>query len=694
MPPPLIVLVDDCAEDRATYQRYLLQNAAEPYQVCEADTGARGLQHCRELRPACVLLDYRLPDMDGLALLTQLAQDHGAVPMPIIVLTDVGNELLAMQLLQAGASDYLSKHALSAELLQLRVRQALAQTAPQRQLETLRIQQRHSEAQLRLVWEQAPDAMVLSDAEGTVRMANPAYYALYGYGPADVLGQNFAIIFPEAARADANKHYRQSFHGPPPPAVEAHIQRADGSPRVVESRVGFLTTDGQRQAMLSVIRDITERTQAQAKLTLLLLQAESARRATEEATARLARLQQITAALSEALTPQQLVDVVFGETLPLLGAHAGIIVTLSADGCQLELLEQRGYAAEAVRPWERFPLDAPVPLAEAVRQAAPIWLASRGEAAARYPALQDIWNTSHAWAVLPLQIEQRVVGAWGLSFAEPQTFPQEDRDVLLTIARQYSQALERGRLYLMAEQARGVAEAAVQVRDQFLSVAAHELKNPLTALLGNTQLLVRRANDGGALAPAEQRRLHTIAAQARRLNQLLTDLLDLSHLEMGQFVITRQALDLAALVSTILAETQAQLTRHTLSYEPSPGPVVVVGDALRLEQVLQNLLSNAIKYSPAGGVVSVRVAPQGQRVALQVADQGVGIAAEVVPQIFQRFYRADGRDSQPIGGTGIGLYVVAEIIRLHDGEIQVESTEGQGSTFTVWLPLAPTGANP
>ncbi|NTU81527.1 MAG: PAS domain S-box protein [Chloroflexales bacterium] len=624
--------------------------------------------------------------MDGLAFLSQLAHDHGAVPMPVIILTGMGNELLVVQLLQAGASDYLPKHVLSAELLQLRVRHAVAQAALQHQLETLQIQQRHSEAQLRLVWEQAPDAMVLSDAAGTVCMANPAYYALYGYGPADVLGQNFAIIFPEAARADANQHYHQSFQGPLPPAVEAHIQRADGSPRVVESRVGFLTIDGRRQAMLSVIRDITERTQ-------LLQAAETARSAAEQATARLTRIQHITAALAEALTPQQLVDVVFREALPLLGAHAGIIVTLSADGRQLELLEQRGYAAEAVQPCERIPLDAPVPLAEVVRRATPIWLASRDEAAPRYPALQHLWNASHAWAVLPLQIEQRVVGAWGLSFAEPQTFPQEDRDVLLTIAGQYSQALERGRLYLLAEQARGVAEAAVQVRDQFLSVAAHELKNPLTALLGNTQLLERRANGGGALAPAEQRRLHTIAAQARRLNQMLTDLLDLSHLEMGQFGITRQALDLAALVATILAETQSQLTRHTLSYTPSPAPVVVLGDALRLEQVLQNLLSNAIKYSPAGGVVTVRVAPQGQRVALQVADQGVGIAAEVVPHIFQRFYRGDGRDSQRIGGTGIGLYVVSEIIRLHDGEIQVESTEGQGSTFTAWLPLAPTGAN-
>lgn len=687
MSPPLIVLVDDSPEDRATYQRYLLRNTKETYQVCEADTGARGLQHCRELQPACVLLDYRLPDMDGLAFLSQLAHDHGAVPMPVIILTGMGNELLVVQLLQAGASDYLPKHVLSAELLQLRVRHAVAQAALQHQLETLQIQQRHSEAQLRLVWEQAPDAMVLSDEEGTVRVANPAYYALYGYGPADVLEQNFAIIFPEAARAEANRRYHESFQGPLPPAVEAHIQRADGSPRVVESRVGFLTIDGRRQAMLSVIRDITERTQ-------LLQAAETARSAAEQATARLARIQQITAALAEALTPEQLVDVVFREALPLLGAHAGIIVTLSADGHQLELLEQRGYAAEAVRPWERIPLDAPVPLAEAVRRATPIWLASRDEAAARYPVLQHVWNASHAWAVLPLQIEQRVVGAWGLSFAEPQSFPQEDRDVLLTIARQYSQALERGRLYLMAEQARGVAEAAVWVRDQFLSVAAHELRNPLTALLGNTQLLERRANGGGALAPAEQRRLHTIAAQARRLNQMLTDLLDLSHLEMGQFGITREALDLAALVAMILAETQAQLTSHTLSYAPSPAPVVVLGDTLRLEQVLQNLLSNAIKYSPAGGVVTVRVAPQGQRVALQVADQGVGIAAEVVPHIFQRFYRGDGGDGQRIGGTGIGLYVVSEIIRLHDGEIQVESAEGQGSTFTAWLPLAPIGANP
>lgn len=683
---PTVVIVDDSPEDRVTYQRYLLQDAEEAYQISLADTGARGLQLCRELRPACVLLDYRLPDMDGLAFLTQLANGQGTLPVPVIVLTGMGNELLVVQLLQAGVSDYLPKRAVNAKLLQLRVRRAVAQIALQAQLETLRSQQRYSEAQLRLVWEQAPDAMVLSDEEGTVLMANPAYYALYGYGPDQVLGQNFAVIFPEAARAEANHRYRQIFHGPLPPPVEASVLRADGTSQVVEARVGFLTIDNRRHAMLSVVRNITERAQ-------LLHQAEVARGRAEQATERLARIQHITASLSRALTPEQLIDVVFREALPLLGAHAGTIVTLSADGQHLEVLEKRGYTPEATRPWQRFPLDAPVPLADAVRQAVPIWLPNREEAAARYPALQQIWNASQAWAILPLQVEQRVVGAWGLSFAEPQAFPQEDRDVLLTIAHQYSQALERGRLYRLAEHARGVAEAAVEMRDQFLSVAAHELKNPLTALLGNTQLLARRADRGDTLAPSDQRRLHTIAEQTRRLSQMLTDLLDLSHLELGQLVITRHALDLGAVVETIIAETQSQLTSHTLSYTPPPAPVTVLGDALRLEQVIQNLLSNAIKYSPAGGLVAVRVAPQGQRVALAVTDQGVGIPAEVVPHIFQRFYRADGAGTRRIGGAGIGLYVVAEIVRLHDGEIVVESTEGQGSTFTVWLPLAPPGAS-
>jgi signal transduction histidine kinase len=119
-------------------------------------------------------------------------------------------------------------------------------------------------------------------------------------------------------------------------------------------------------------------------------------------------------------------------------------------------------------------------------------------------------------------------------------------------------------------------------------------------------------------------------------------------------------------------------------------PVVVVGDDLRLQQVLYNLVSNAIKYSPSQAEVLIRITQVDETASIIVVDQGIGIPAESLPHLFQRFYRASNVDPQHISGMGIGLYVVKEIVTLHGGEITVESAENTGSTFTVRLPLAKT----
>lgn len=240
--------------------------------------------------------------------------------------------------------------------------------------------------------------------------------------------------------------------------------------------------------------------------------------------------------------------------------------------------------------------------------------------------------------------------------------------------------------------ARTEAEAAVRARDIFLSVASHELKTPLTSLLGNAQLLLRRALADGTLPQREQRSVRVIAEQARRLNQLITTLLDHSRIQAGRFSVNRKALDLVALVHQVIDESQTSLSEHTLTLEIPDEPLIVEGDALRLEQVLQNLISNAVKYSPRGGPILVQVEPQDGWVSIHVVDRGIGIPASSLPHLFEQFYRAPNADAQHISGMGIGLYLTREIVTRHGGTIAVDSIEGQGCTFSVRLPLAsPSG---
>lgn len=263
---------------------------------------------------------------------------------------------------------------------------------------------------------------------------------------------------------------------------------------------------------------------------------------------------------------------------------------------------------------------------------------------------------------------------------------------LLERAIQYAierKRAEEARIQLIREQsARAEAEAAVRMRDQFLSIAAHELKTPLTSLLGNVQLLQRRAGRNDALDERNRRMLNVIYNQTVRLNRMIEALLDISRLETGQLTIARELLDINALVRRVAAEIEPSLDQHTLDVHGPAQPLLIIGDELRLEQVLQNLIQNGVKYSPHGGPITVAVTHEATHVQIAVTDRGIGIPREALGKLFTRFYRAPNANQHQIHGMGVGLFVVAEIVRLHGGRIEVTSCENQGSTFTITLPLA------
>lgn len=236
--------------------------------------------------------------------------------------------------------------------------------------------------------------------------------------------------------------------------------------------------------------------------------------------------------------------------------------------------------------------------------------------------------------------------------------------------------------------ARHEAELAVGARDSFLSVAAHELKTPLTALLGNAQLLQRRAARDNRLSEGERRNLEAIVEGGRRLNRLVNELLDHSRLREERLAIERQPLDLGELVRRVVDEVRPSMPRHSLALRGDAGPLPVVGDPTRLEQVLLNLIGNAAKYSPAGGPIELELAQAERWAVVQVRDYGIGIPGEALPRLFEQYYRAPNALERRIQGMGIGLHVVRELVERHGGTIAVESAEGQGSSFEVRLPLA------
>jgi PAS domain S-box-containing protein len=253
----------------------------------------------------------------------------------------------------------------------------------------------------------------------------------------------------------------------------------------------------------------------------------------------------------------------------------------------------------------------------------------------------------------------------------------------LELLVQVQQALEATEVALAG------AEAATRERDLLISIAAHDLRSPLTVILGQAQLLQRRAARTG-LDERDQRTVALIADQAERLNQMIEALLDVSRIQEGRLTIMPQPLDLVGALERVVGAVRSTVSVHELALSTPRSTLTINADPIRLEQVLHNLLGNAVKYSPNGGQIEVAVEAAADMARIYIRDQGIGIPTEALPHLFTRFYRAPNATRQATSSMGVGLYVVRELVQAHGGSIRVESIEGVGSTFTVELPLGET----
>jgi signal transduction histidine kinase len=233
---------------------------------------------------------------------------------------------------------------------------------------------------------------------------------------------------------------------------------------------------------------------------------------------------------------------------------------------------------------------------------------------------------------------------------------------------------------------------AVRIRDEFLASVSHDLKNPIAAIKGRAQILERRAKK---LAPDEAERflqsLESIDSSATRMSRLISDLVDVARLRIGQPLDLRyEKIDLVELISNVVAEVQPTTDHHTIRIEAETEPLLGEWDPSRVERVLTNLLTNAIKYSPDGCEITVaanlRTSEDGQSATILVSDRGIGIPEEDVPHIFQRYHRAANVQAT-FEGTGVGLAAAKQIVEQHRGTISVQAREGGGSTFIVRLPV-------
>lgn len=456
----------------------------------------------------------------------------------------------------------------------------------------------------------------------------------------------------------------------------------DGAARVLVSQSeAVMDESGVPRMLFGTLLDITERKRAESARIQLL--AEQAARAEAEASRnRVAFLASASARLAASLDYQQTLRTVAELTIPML-ADACTVDTVDDAGARTRVAEASAEgveSAELARFWSpETACEALSALVRAGDAAVCRNIAELGDHvdAASLAGLSAIGVQSVI--IAPLLARGRVLGAITcFAVGSRAAYSDVERALVEDVAQRSGLSLDNARLH--AE-----AQLATSLRDEFLSVAAHELKTPMTTLRGYTQLLGKSTRTG-RVPPVEllDRSVKSIETQSEKLMKLTEQLLDVSRLETGKLPINPVRVELVDLIRGIVQTVQQSTDRHSIEVR-SPETCVIEADPVRLEQVLANLIDNAVKYSPDGGQVEVALTEiDADTVELGVRDWGLGIPADRRENLFDRFYQAHSEGHY--GGLGLGLFVSRQIVELHAGTIHAEFPTDRGSLFVVRLP--------
>ena len=499
----------------------------------------------------------------------------------------------------------------------------------------------------------AHDAIFVRDPISRVLSWNHGAEELYGWTAQEALGRVSHILlktrFP-ITRGDVDVHLKKEgqWEG------QVTQTRRDGSTVIVESRQVLIRDQaGKTQAILEINRDITERRRL-----------ERAEQAVHTETAeRLAFLQQVLDALPSSIY------LVYGSDARLILANRAASRVWGAQWLpnqpMLEFLVSNGIE---ITDTQGRPVS--------TSNFATLRAVQRGESVLHHQ------ETIHHLDGSSLPV---LVSAVTLPMSHNFRPPKSKRQ---------KQATAGEPVALVVHQDVSILKEAEYLKDEFIGIAAHELRTPLAALAGFVDMLVAQTarGHGPALAGWQEEALQEIKEATDRLVTLTEDLLDMTRLQAGQLILQRTPTNVVPLVHRVAFHMQQLTTRHQLEVRTHHTELVADIDARRTEQMLNNLIGNAMKYSPRGGPITITIWEEtaDNAVCISVQDKGIGIPMHQQAQIFGRFMRAENAQLWEISGTGLGLYLCRELVEQHGGHLWFESEEGAGSTFFVTLPLIPT----
>ena len=526
------------------------------------------------------------------------------------------------------------------------------------------------------------DGLLVVDAHGTIRFANPAAVALFGRPSAELL--NTELGFPIVAGE----------------TVEVELVRPGGKLVTAELRVAELEWDGDGARLVS-LRDITDRKIAEDAARRLAAE-QAARRQAELGEERAERLAEASRLLASSLDYETTLSSVADAVVPTLGDWCAVDI-LAEDGSVRRVASRQAKSADLshVCAGALRCLPDPDALAGAVR-------VMRTGVAEFHPVLTEelvaASDDAHLAAlralgfrsaiIVPLVARGRTLGAITLACSERRCFDEGDLLVAEDLASRSAVAVDNAILYqdaqsaiAAAEQARARAELANKSKSAFLATMSHELRTPLNAIGGYAQLMEEGIS--GPLTEKQREYLKRVRLSQGHLESLINDVLDFAKLEAGRldFEYTRFTLSDGLSAVTTLVEPQAGARRLRFECVGGDPGLAVRADREKVLQIVLNLVSNALKFTPEGGRITLDWAERDRAACVRVADTGSGIPHEKLGLIFEPFVQAAPNTQGASHGTGLGLTISRDLARRMGGDLTAESRVGAGSTFTLTLPL-------
>ena len=525
--------------------------------------------------------------------------------------------------------------------------------------------------------DRSDNAVFITDLDGVIQYANPAFEKVYGYSPQEAIGKTPRILKSGLIPDEKYKEFWATLLSGVTVSEEITNKAKDGLLiPIAGTNSPILDESGKTIGFLAVHQDITERK----------LSEETLRRRNDylAASSEIGRL--VTSTLD--------LNTIFTRTVNLISERFGFyyaaIYIIEETGFNAVLREATGEAGDKMKA-QRYSVGVGSnSIVGKVAEGIESKLVNDTDLEPLYVPNPFLLDT-RAEVAIPLRIGSRIVGVIDIQSTQAYAFTKDDLSVLQSLADQVAVAIDNARSYELSQQLIKDLREVDQLKSQFLANMSHELRTPLNSIIGFSRVILKGID--GAVSDMQQQDLTAIYNSGQHLLGLINDILDLARIEAGKMELNFEEVHLADMTTSVMStakglvkEKPIQLLQRIPTTMPS-----VRGDTMRVRQVLLNLISNASKFTDEGSITVealVQKGPTGKMEALiNVIDTGPGISIEDQKKLFQAFSQVDGSATRKSGGSGLGLSICANLVQLHGGRIGIQSGAGNGSTFWFTLPL-------